>query len=75
VAAAILLRCHQLLGHHFAVRSDGGWNTEWTLGARAGHLPARTLVTDLFGAAPDVSPLTWPPQPTRRHPEGSHSHA
>jgi hypothetical protein len=73
VAAAILLRCHQLLGQHFAIRSDGGWNTEWAQGARAGYLPARTLIADLFGPMPDVSPLIWPPQPTPCH-EGSPPH-
>jgi hypothetical protein len=75
VAAAILLRTHQLLGHHhFAIRSDGDWNNEWAYGARTGYLPARTLVTDLFGPMPDISPLTWPPQP---HPpcEGNPTHA
>jgi hypothetical protein len=74
VIAAILLRCHPLLGNHFAIRSDGDWDTEWAHGARIGYPGARTLVTDLFGPITGGSPLTWPPQPTHRV-EGRPSHA
>jgi hypothetical protein len=57
-----------------APTAEGGWTSEWAHGACAGHLPARTLVADLFGPMPETSPLIWPPQPIRIHP-GRHHHA
>lgn len=71
VVAAILLRCHLLLGHDFSIRSDGDWNREWAHGCAAGVPGPRALLADLLGPIPDTSPLTWPPQPNRAHPEGS----
>jgi hypothetical protein len=57
---AILLRCHLLLRDDFAIRSDGGWDTDWADGIHPDLPGPRTLLTDLFGAIPDTSPLTWP---------------
>jgi hypothetical protein len=57
---AILLRCHLLLGDDFAIRSEGGWDTDWAGGIHPDLPGPRPLLTDLFGAIPDTSPLPWP---------------
>lgn len=72
--AAILLRCHQLLGHHFAIRSEASWDTEWARGGAPAVLVARTVLAELFGPISQSSPLIWPHQTVRAQPEG-HQHA
>ncbi|MBO3681770.1 hypothetical protein [Streptomyces sp. NEAU-YJ-81] len=42
--AAVLLRCWQLAPRAFAIASDGGWESEWKLGAPS----PRALVASLF---------------------------
>lgn len=55
--AAVLLRCHLLLGDDFLLSSDGDWDLEWAFGVRIGQPGARHLVTALFGTTPAQSPL------------------
>jgi len=66
--AAVLLRCHLLLGGEFLLVSDGDWDLEWVVGARVGQPGARPLLAALFGDVPARSPLSRPlalavPQP------------
>lgn len=58
--AAVLLRCHLLLGDEFLLSSDGDWDLEWLVGARVGQPGARPLVAALFGDVPIRSPLGRP---------------
>ncbi len=66
--AAVLLRCHLLLGDDFRLRSDGAWDLEWAVGVRVGQPSPRHLVAALFGATPALSPLHPPPAPATTSP-------
>lgn len=47
---AVLLRSRQLVPWHFAIGSDGRWDSDWK--------PARDLVADLFEPFAEADPLT-----------------
>jgi hypothetical protein len=61
--AAVLLRCHLLLGDDFTVCSDGDWGLEWAIGVRVGQPSPRHVISALFGGDPVASPLHRPPAP------------